>query len=201
MAVNSTAQLSRSNSPTFLYVLSAYLVHPFLAPATDVVVMVEEGRMCVPIHAHVPDPVRALGLLPGRGRGPRGTAGGAILMNPRGMEGMVEGGEVGSEPAGGVEGVDAVDTVKALGPVLHHLVEVLCLCVDARQAMSVVGTEDAERDRLHILCVLAVHERDLTPLALALALHVLARGRAPCLTLPTRGTVGAGAGVTRVLDL
>ena len=199
MAVNSTVQLSRSNSPTFLYVLSAYLVHPFLAPATDVVVMVEEGRMCVPIHAHahVPDRVRVLGLPPGRGHGPHGTAGGAILMSPRGMEDMVEGGEVGSEPVQGEEEVDAVDTVKALGPVLHHA-EVLGLRVDARRVMSVVGMEDAERDRLHILCVLAVHERDLT---LVLALHVLARGRAPCLTLPTRGIVGAGAGVTRLLDL
>jgi hypothetical protein len=116
------------------------------------------------------------------------------------MAGTVEGVEVGSGLVEEVEGeVVVVDIVKVLGLVLH-LVGVLDPLADDRQATSVAGTEGAERGRLHTLCVLVAQGRDPT-LAPVPVLHVLARGRAPCLTLPTRGTVGAGAGVARVLDL
>ena len=199
MAVSSTVQYSKSNSPTFRSALSAYHVHLLLASATDVVATVEEeGETHAPIHvralgralAHV----RVLGL--DHGLAPRDIAGDVIPTNLRGMAGTVEGVQVGLGLVGGEVGV--VDIVKTLGLVLH-LAGVPDLHADDRQATSVVGMEGAERDRLHTLCVLAAQGRDLT-LALDPVLHVLARGRAPCLTLPTRGTVGAGAGVARVPD-
>ena len=164
--------------------------------------MVEEGESHAPIRAlgRALAHVRVLGLVLDHGLAPRDIAGDAILMNPRGMAAMVEGVEVGLELVEEVEGeADVVDIVKALGLVLH-LVGVLDPHADGRQAMSVAGMEGAERGRLHILCVLVAQGRDLT-LALVPVLRVLARGRAPCLTLPTRGTVGVGAGVAHVLDL
>jgi len=161
----------------------------------------EEGETYAPIHvrahgralAHV----RVLCLVLDHGLAPRDIAGDVI---PTSLRGMVEGVEVGSglvEEVGGELGV--VDIVKNLGLVLH-LVGVPDLHADDRQATSVAGTEGAERGRLHTLCVLVAQGQDLT-LALDPVLHVLARGRAPCLILPTRGTVGAGAGVAHVLGL
>jgi len=205
MAVNLTVQCSRSNSPTFRFVLSAYRVLPLLAPATDGVATVEEGEIHAPIHvralgralAHV----RVLGLVLDHGPAPRDIAGDAILTNLRGMAGTVEGVEVGLGLVEEVEGeVGVVDIVKPLGLVLLHLAGVLDSHADGHQATSVAGTEGAERGRLHTLCVLVAQGRDLT-LALVPVLRVLVRGRAPCLTLPTRGTVGVGAGAARVLDL
>lgn len=141
--------------------------------------------------------VRVLGL--DRGLGPRGTAGGAILMNLRGTVDTVEGVEVGLGPVEGVEGApDVAGTVKALG-LVRPLAGVLDPRADGRQATNVAGTEGAGRDLPRTLCVLVAHGRDLT-LVLVPVLHALARGRALCLTLPTRGTVGAGAGAARVLD-
>ena len=141
--------------------------------------------------------VRVLGLVLDRALGPHGIAGGAIRTNPRGMADTVEGVEVGLGLVGEVEGgADVVDIVRT--PSLAHRHEgVLDPHADGHQATSVVDTEGAERGHLHTLCVLVAHGRDLT---LVLALHVLGRGRAPCLTLPTRGPVGAEAGVARVLD-
>jgi len=160
-----------------------------------------EGGSHVPIHVRVLGRalahVRVLGLVLDHGLAPRDIAGDVIPTN---LRGMVEGVEVGLglvEEVGGELGV--VDIVKTLGLVLH-LVGVPDLHADDRQVMSVAGTEGAERGRLHTLCVLVVQGRDLT-LALDPVLHVLARGRAPCLTLPTRGTVGAEAGVAHVLGL
>jgi len=207
MAANSTAQHSKSNSPTFRSVRSVYLVHLPPAPATDVAPTVEEEVTRVLIHAHALVLGRALRrvrvLGPGldHGPGPHGTVGGAILTSPRGMAGMVGGAEVGSELVEEAEGeAVAVDIVKALGLVLNLLVGVLAHYADGRQAMSVAGLEGVERGRLRTLCALVAHGRDLT-LVHVPALHVLARERAPCLTLPTRGTVGVGAGVARVLGL
>jgi hypothetical protein len=161
----------------------------------DVQGMVGE-EMRVPIRARVLDRAHALGLA--HDPDPRGTAGGVTLTSLRGMAGMVEGAEVGSEE---VEGeVDVVDIVRRLGLVLHHPVGVLGFHADGRQATSVAGTEGAERGLLRTLCVLVARERDRT-LVLALVLHVPARGRALCRTLPTRDTVEAGAGVAHVLDL
>lgn len=142
--------------------------------------------------------VRVLGL--DHGPALRDIAGDAILTNLRGMAGTVEGAEVGLGLVEEVEGeVGVVDIVKLLGLVLH-LAGVLDSHVDGHQATSVAGTEGAEQGRLHTLCVLVAQGRDLT-LALVPVLRVLVRGRAPCPTLPTRGTVGVGAGVARVLDL
>lgn len=203
MAVNSTGQLSKSNSPTFRSALSAYRAHPLLAPATDVVTTAEEEE-----EPHVPIPVlalvlgrvlahaRDLGLVLDRGLGPRGITGGAI---PTSLRGMAEGVEVGLGLVEEAGEVDVVDIAKSLGLVLHHLVGVLYPHADGRRVTNVGGTEGADRGHLHILCVPVAHERDLT-LVLVPALHVLARGRVPCHTLRTRGTVGAGAGVARVLD-
>ena len=198
-------QYSKSNSPTFRSALSAYHVRLLLASATDVVATVEEeGETHAPIHvralgralAHV----RVLGLVLDHGLAPRDIAGDVIPTNLRGMVGTVEGVEVGSGLVEEVEGeAGVVDIVKTLGLVLH-LVGVPDLHADDRQATSVAGTEGAERGRLHTLCVLVAQGRDLT-LALDPVLHVLARGRAPCLTLPTRDTVGAGAGVAHALGL
>jgi len=158
----------------------------------------EEEEMHVPIH--VLGRVRVLGLVLDRGLGPHGIVGGAILTSLRGMAGTVEGEEVGLglvEEVGGEAGVVAI--VKPLGLVLHYLAEVLDPHADGRQATNVADMEGAERGRPRTLCVLAAHGRDLT-LVLDPAPHVLVRGHAPCLTLPTRGTVGAGAGVDRALD-
>jgi len=170
-------------------------------------VVEEEEEMHVPTHVRAPAlgralvHVRVLGLVLDHGLAPRGIAGGAILTSLRGMAGTVEGVEVGLERVEEVEGeADVADIVKNLSLVLHHLAGVLDPHADGRRATSVAGTEGAERGRLHTLCVLVAHGRDLT-LVLVLALHVLARGRAPCLTPPTRGTVEAGAGVARALDL
>jgi len=166
----------------------------------------EEEETHVPIHvrAHVLGRARVLGLVPDHGLGPHGI-GGAILMSLRGMAGTVEGAEVGS---GLVEEVEeeagVVGIVKPLGLVLHHLAGVLDPHADGRQATNVAGTEGAGRGRPRTLCVPVAHGRDLTLVPVPVpvpAPHVLARGRAPCLTLPTRGTVGVGAGVARVLGL
>jgi len=169
-----------------------------------VAVMVEEEEeFHVLIHVRAPVLGRALAHVRvlGLGLGPRGMLGGAILMSPRGMAGTVEGVEVGLGLVEEVEGeADVVDIVNTPGLVLHHLVGVLDPRADDRQATSVADTEGAERGRLHTLCALVAHGRDLI-LVLVPALHVLARGHALCLTLPTRGTVGVGAGVVRVLGL
>ena len=161
----------------------------------------------VPIRAHAPVlgralcRIRVLGLVLDHDLAPHGIAEGAILTSLRGMAGTVEGAEVGLGLVEEVEGeVDVADTVRSRGLVLHCLAGVLCPRADGRRATSVAGTAGAERGRRRTLCVLAVHGRDLT-LVLVPALHVLARGRAPCLIPPTRDTVGAGAGVARVLDL
>jgi len=164
----------------------------------------EEGVTHVLIHARALGralgPVRVRCLVPDRDRGPRGIVGGVILTSPRGTAGTVGGAEADSELAEEVEGgAVAVDIAKALGLVLS-LVGVLCHHAGGRRAMSVAGTEDVERGRLHTPCALVAHGRDLTLVPVP-ALHVLARGRAPCLTLLTRGTVGVGAGAARVLGL
>lgn len=208
MAVSSTAQHSKSNSPTFRSAPSVYHVHLSLVSATDVAAVVEEEEeMHVLFHVHALvlgralAHVRVLGLVPDHGLAPRGILEGAILMNLRGMGGTVEGPEVGLGLVGEVGGEPAVvDIVKSLGLVLHYLAGVLDPHADGRRATSVAGTEGAERGRLHTLCAPVAHGRDLTLVPVP-ALHVLARGRAPCLTLPTRGTVGVGAGVSHVLDL
>ena len=163
----------------------------------------EEGETHAPIHAHVRalGRVRVLGLVRDHGLGPRGTAEGAILMSLRGMEGTVEGAEVGLGPVGEVEGeVGVVGIVKPPGLVHHHLAGVLDPHGDDRQATNVADMDGAERGLPHTLCVLVAHGRDLT-LVLVPALHVPVQGRAPCLTPPTRGTVGAGAEAARVLVL
>lgn len=163
--------------------------------------MLGEGEMRVRTRAHVLvlGHGRVPGLVQDLGLGPHGTTEGVILMNLRGMEGMAEGVEVGLGLEGGEE-VDVLGTVRVPGPVPHHPAEALGLRVDAHQATSVAGMEDAGRGRLRTLCVPAAHGRDLILVPVP-DLHVLARGRAPCLTLLTRDTVGAGAGVVRVLDL
>ena len=162
------------------------------------VVTVEEREIHARTHVRALAHVRVLGL--DHGPALRDIAGDAILTNLRGMAGTVEGAEVGLGLVEEVEGeVGVVDIVKLLGLVLH-LAGVLDSHVDGHQATSVAGTEGAERGRLHTLCALVAHGQDLI-LVLVPALHVLARGRALCLTLPTRGTVGVGAGVARVLGL
>jgi len=166
-------------------------------------VTVEEGREThAPIHVRAPvrGRVRVLGLVHDHGLGPHDIAGGAILTSLRGMGGMAEGAEVGLGLVRGVEGeADVVGIVKPPGLVLH-LAGVLDLHADGRRAMNVADMDGGERGHPHTLCVLAAHGRDLT-LVLVPALRVPVRGRAPCLTPPTRGTVGAGAGAARVLDL
>ena len=156
--------------------------------------------MHVLIHAraHVLGRVRVLGL--GLGPDLHGIAGGAILTSLPGMVDTVEGAEVGLGQAEEVEEVHVVDIVRALGLVLHHVAGLRGLRADGRRVTSVEGTEGAERGLPHILSVPVAHERGLT-LVLVPVLRVLVRGRAPCLTLPTRDTVGAGAGAARVLDL
>lgn len=200
MVANSTVQHSKSNSPTFRSVLSASPVHPHLAPATDVVVTLGDG-MCVRTHvrAHALGRARVLGPGLGLGLGHHDTPGDATLTSLRGTADTVEGAEVGLEPVEGVEEEDAVDIDNPPGLVLHRLGGVRGLHADGHQATSVVGTEGVGRGHRHILCVLAARERGLT-LALVPAHHVPARGRAPCRTLPTRGTVGARVGAVRVLD-
>ena len=199
MVVNLTVQRSKSSSPTFLFVPNAYLVHPSLVSATGVVVNAGGEETCVLTHAHVLGRVRALGPVLGRGLGLHGIAEGAILMNLPGMVDTVEGAEVGLGLVQEVDEVPAVDIVNLLGLVLRYVAGLLGLHADGRQVTSVEVMEGAERGRLHTLCVPVAHGRDLT-LVHVLALRVLARGRAPCLTLPTRNTVGAEAGVPRVLD-
>jgi hypothetical protein len=152
------------------------------------------------VRAHVLGRVRVLGLVLGPGPGLHGITGDVILMNLPDMVHTVEGAEVGLGLAEEVVEVRVVDIVKALGLVLHHVAGLLDLRADGPQVTSVEGMEDAERGPPRILFVPVAHERDLT-LVLVPALHVLARGRAPCLTLLTRDTVGAGVGVARVLDL
>ena len=172
----------------------------------DAAMVEEEEEMHVPIHVRVPGRalphVCVLGPVLDHGLAPHDIVGDVILTNLRGMAGTVEEVGVGLELVGEVgEEVGVVGIVKALGLVLRPA-GVLDPHVDGRQATSVAATEGAELGRLHTLSVLVAHGRDLTP-ALVLVLHVLARGRAPCLTLPTRGIVGAGVGarVVRVLDL
>ena len=167
-------------------------------------VMVEEGgETHAPIHAHarVPGHVRVHGLVRDHGLGPHDTAGDAILTSLRGMGGMVEGAEVGLGLAGEVaEEVGVVGIVQPPGLVPHHPAGVLDPHADGRRATNVADMGGAERGLPHTLCVLVAHGRDLT-LALVPALHAPVRGRALCLTPPTRGTVGAGAGAARDLDL
>ena len=152
------------------------------------------------VRTHVLGRVRVLGLVPAHVLVLHGILGGATLTSLPDLEGTVEGVEVGLGPEG-VEGeVAAADTVKLPGLALHHVAAVRDLHGDDRQVTSVADTEGADRGRPHILCVPAGHGRDLTPV-LVRALRVLGRGRAPCLILPTQGTVGAGAGVAPVLDL
>ena len=161
--------------------------------------MAREGEMRVRTHAHVLGHGRVPGLVQDLGLGPHCTTGGVILMNLRGMEGMAEGVEVGLGLEGGEE-VGVLGTVQVPGLVPHHPAEVLDLRVGAHQATSVAGMEDADRGRPRTPCVPAAHGRDLTLVPVP-APHVLVRGPVPCLTLLTRDTVGAGAGVVRVLDL
>lgn len=161
----------------------------------------EQGEVCAPFHARAPVLGRALGRVHvlglDHGLGPHVIAGDAILTSLQGMVGTVEGVGAGLVLVEEVEGEgDVVDTVEPLGLVLR-LVGV-GPHVDDHQATNVAGTEGAGRGRPRTLCALVGRGRDLT---LVPALHVLDRGRAPCLTLPTRGTVGAGAGVVPVLDL
>jgi len=156
-------------------------------------------RVRTHVRAHVLGRVRVLGLVPAHVLVLHGIPGGAILTSLPGLEGTVGGVEVGLGPEGVEEEVGAVDSVKLLGLVLHHVAGALGLCGDGRQATSVAGTEGADRGRRHILCVPAGHGRDLTRVPVP-ALHVLVRGRARCLIPPTRGTVGAGAGVAPVHD-
>jgi len=168
----------------------------------DVVPTLEwEGETHVHIHVlgRVLGHIRVLGL--DHALGPPGMPGGAILMNPRGMAGTVEGAEEGLGLVEEAEGeVVAVDIVKPLGLVLHHPVGVPDPCADGHQATNVGGMEGAGRGRLHTLFVPVVHGRDLTPVPVPVP-HVLAQERAPCLTLLTRDIAGAGAGVARVLGL
>ena len=152
------------------------------------------------VRAHVLGRVRGLGLVPAHVLVLHGMPGGAIPTSLPDLEGTVEEVEVGLGPEGVEEEVGAVDTVQLPGPVLHHVAGVQGLHGGDHQAMSVVDMEGADRGRPHILCVPVGHGRDLT-LVLVPALHVLGRGRAPCLILPTQGTVGAEAGVAPVLDL
>ena len=179
------------------------LVHLLPAYVLDVVATVGGGGgtyvlILVPGRAPGLARVRVLGLVLDRALGPHGLAGGAIRTSPRGTADTVEGVEVGLGLVEEVEGeADAVDIVRTPS-LVHRHVGVLGPHADGHQATSVADMEGAEQGRLHTLCVLVAHGRDLT---LVLALHVLGRGRAPCLTLPTRGPVGAGAGVARVLDL
>ena len=164
------------------------------------VMVEEEGETYAPIHARALGRVRVLGLVRAHGHGLRDITGGAILTSLRGMEGTVEGAEVGLGLVGEVAGeADVVGTVKPPG-LVHHLAGVPDPHGDGLQATNVVDTDGAERGLPHTLCGLVVHGRDLT---LVPALHALVRGRAPCLTPPTRGTVGAGAGAgaARVLVL
>jgi len=162
-------------------------------------------RVLIRVRAHVLGRPRVLGLVLGHGHGLHGIAEGTILTSLPGMVDTVEGAEVGLGLVEEAGGVGVVDIVKALGLVLHYVAGLLDLRADGRRVTSVEGTEDAGRGRLHILCVPVVHERDLTlvrvPAPHVPAPHVLARGRVPCLILPTRGTVGAGAGVALVPDL
>ena len=158
--------------------------------------------MRAPIHARAPvlGRVRVLCLVRDHGLGLRGIAGGVILTSLRGMEGTAEEVEVGLGLVGEVGGeVDGVGIAKHPG-LVHHLAGVPDPHAGGRRATNVEDTEDAERGLPHTLCVLVAHGRDLI-LVPAPALHVPARGRVPCLTPPTRGTVGAGAGVARVLVL
>lgn len=159
----------------------------------------EEMLVLIHVRVHVLGRVRVLGPVLGRGLGLglHGITGGVILTS---LLGMVEGAEVGSGPVGGVEEVRVLDIVKALGLVLHHVAGLLGLHADGHRVTSVEGTGDAERGRLRILYDPVAHERDLI-LVHAPVPHALARGLAPCLTLPTRDSVGAEAGVVPVLDL
>ena len=197
------AQHSKSSSQTFRSAPSAYLVHLFPAPVMGVAATVgEEGESCVLIHVHVHVLGRALGharvLGPNHGLGPHDTIGGATLTSPRGMVRTAEEAEEGLESVGEVAGeADVAGIVEPLGLVLH-LAGVVDPLADDRQVTNVADMEGAERGRPRILCVLAAHGQDLT---LVPAPHALGRGRAPCLTLPTRDTVGAGAGVARDLGL
>jgi len=175
-----------------------YRVHLLLVPATDAAATVEEeGETCVPIRVRAPGPALArapvLGHVLDHGLVPPDSAGDTIPTSLRGTAGMAEGAVVGLELAEGVEEVGAVDIVKARGLVLH-LGGALDPHADDRRVTSVAGTEDAGRGHLHTLCALVAHGRDPT-LVLVPVLHVLVRGLAPCLTLPTRDTVGAGARV------
>jgi len=180
-----------------------YPVHPLLAFAIDVAATLEGGEEAYALtHVRVLGralcPARLLCLVPDHGPGPPGMLEGATLMNPRGMAGTAEGvvGLVLGEEVEGEAVVVGID--HTLGLVLHHLAEVLGPHADDRRVMSVAGMEGAERGRLRTPCALVARGRDLI---LVPALHVPARGRVLCLTLPTRGTVGVGAGVARVLDL
>ena len=112
----------------------------------------------------------------------------------------MEGVEVGLRLEGVEEEVNAVDTLRLPVLILHHVAGVQGLRGDDRQATSVGGAEGADQGRPYILCVPADHGRSLTPVPVT-ALHALARGRARCLILPSRGTVGAGAGVAPAPDL
>ena len=156
-------------------------------------------RVLIHVRAHVLGRVRVLGLVLDRGLGLHGTAGGAILTSLPGMSHTVEGAEVGLGLGEEVEELHVEDIVQAPGLVLH-VAGLLDLRADDRQVTSVEGMGDAERGRLHILCAPVAHERDPT-LVHVPVLHVLARGHALCLTLPIQDTVGAGAGVARVLAL
>ena len=171
----------------------------------DVAVTVEEEEethvrthVRAPVLGHALGRVRVLGL--DHALGPPGILGDEILTSLRDMAGTVEGAEVGLGPveeAGGEAGVADIGTT--LGLVLCRLVGMLDPHADGRRVTSVAGTGGAERGRLHTLCAPVAHG-DLT-LVLVPAPHVLARGRALGLTLPTRGTVGVGAGVALVLVL
>lgn len=161
----------------------------------------EQGEVCAPFHARAPVLGRALGrahvLGLDHGLGPHVITGDATLTSLRGMVGTVEGAGAGLVLVAEVEEEgDVVDIVEPLGLVLH--LAGVGPHADDRQATNVAGTEGAGRGRPRTLCALVGHGRDLT---LVPVLRVLGRGRAPCLTLPTRGTVGAGAGVAPVLDL
>lgn len=157
----------------------------------------EEGETRVTIRVRAPSPALAhvpvLGLVLDHGLVPRDTAGDAIPTSLRGTAGMVEGVEVGLELVEEVEGVGVADIVKTLGLVLFP-VGALDLHADGRRATSVAGTEGAGQGHLHTLYALVAHGRDPT-LVLDPVLRVLVRGPAPCLTLPTRDTAGARAGV------
>jgi len=151
--------------------------------------------MRVLIHAHALGRVRVLGHVLGLGPGPHGIAEGMILTS---LPGMAEGVEVGLGLVEEAEEARVVDTVQVQGLVLLYVAGLLGLRAGGHQVTSVGATEGVERGRLRILCVPVAHERDLI---LVPALHVLVRGPALSLTLPTQDTVGAGAGVVRVLGL